>query len=97
MTSALLGLIFEFPIVLTFFVKIGIITPNFLKSKRRHSYFIMFVVTSLLPPTDGLSLIVMVIPLIIIFEITIMINSIIYRNQTHLSQENFKIQTHQNV
>lgn len=97
MTSALLGLIFEFPIVLTFLVKIRIITPSFLKSKRRHAYFTMFVITSLLPPTDGLSLIIMVVPLIIIFEITVVINSIIYRNQMYLSQENFKIQANQNV
>lgn len=74
LTSALLGLIFQFPIVLTFLIKIGFIAPKFLREKRRHAIAAMFIFTSLLPPTDGLSLIIMVLPLIALYEITIMAN-----------------------
>ncbi len=74
MTAALLGLIFEFPLVLTFLIRTKIIDQDFLKKKRRLAYALMFVVVSLLPPTDGLSLIIMVLPLIIIYELTILLN-----------------------
>jgi Sec-independent protein secretion pathway component TatC len=41
----------------------------------------MFILTSLLPPTDGLSLIVMVLPLIIIYEVTIWANFFLERKK----------------
>lgn len=73
-TSALLGLIFEFPIVMTFLIKIGFVTVDFLKRKRRYAIFVMLVLTSLLPPTDGISLLMMVLPLILMYEMTILYN-----------------------
>ena len=79
LTSVMLGLIFQFPVVLTFLTKIGLVTPKFLKEKRRHAVAAMFIVTALLPPTDGLSLIIMVVPLLAIYEITIVVNYILSR------------------
>lgn len=73
-TSALLGCFFEFPIVITLLVRGGVINADFLREKRRYAIFGMFVFTSLLPPTDGISLLVMVIPLIIMYEVTVLYN-----------------------
>ncbi len=81
LTSALLGVIFEYPMVLLFLVKVGLITPKFLREKRRHAVAAMFILTSLLPPTDGLSLVIMVLPLIVIYEITIIIGTRIARSR----------------
>jgi sec-independent protein translocase protein TatC len=81
LTSALLGLIFQYPIVLTFLVRVGMLSVRFLREKRRHAIAIMFILTSLLPPTDGLSLIVMVLPLMIIYEVTIWANSFLERKK----------------
>ncbi|MEN9621783.1 MAG: hypothetical protein RLZZ67_217 [Candidatus Parcubacteria bacterium] len=75
-TSAWLGLIFEFPIAITFLIKLGFMDVGFLKGKRRHAVFGMFLLTSLLPPTDGISLIMMVLPLVVMYEATIMYNRI---------------------
>jgi sec-independent protein translocase protein TatC len=74
-TSALLGLVFEFPIFLTLFIKLGMITPEILKNNRRIAYFITLCLTALLPPTDGLSLIAMTLPLVLLYEGTIFINN----------------------
>lgn len=74
-TSALLGLVFEFPLLLTLFIKLGAITPQTLKNKRRLAYFSIFCMTSLLPPTDGLSLLAMALPLMILYEVTILLNN----------------------
>lgn len=73
-TSSLLGLIFQFPIVITFLAKIGMLRSQSLRKKRRLAYFIIFVFVSLLPPTDGLSLILMALPMLAIYEITILVN-----------------------
>jgi sec-independent protein translocase protein TatC len=73
-TATWLGLIFEFPIIMTFLLKVGIIKISFLKKKRREAIFGMFLFTSLLPPTDGVSLLLMVAPLILLYEGTIAYN-----------------------
>jgi len=74
LTSSLLGILFIFPLVVTFLVRLGIMTADYLKSKRRHAIVIIFIIVSLLPPTDGLSLILMAAPLVLIFELTVLFN-----------------------
>lgn len=76
LTSTLLGLLFIFPLVITFLIRLGVISVDFIKSKRRHAIVIIFIIVSLLPPTDGLSLILMALPLILIFEVTVFFNRI---------------------
>ena len=74
-TSALLGLIFEIPLLLTLLIKLGIITPKTLKNQRRVAYFLIFAFVALLPPTDGLSLVAMALPLVLLYEGTILLNN----------------------
>ena len=74
MTSSLLGLLFIFPLFITIFIRLGFFTVDFLKSKRRHAVAIIFIIVSLLPPTDGVSLILMAAPLMLIFELTVLFN-----------------------
>jgi sec-independent protein translocase protein TatC len=74
LTSALLGILFIFPLVISFLIKLGIMTVDFLKAKRRHAVVIIFIIVSLLPPTDGLSLVLMSAPLVLIYEFTILFN-----------------------
>jgi sec-independent protein translocase protein TatC len=74
-TAALLGFVFEFPLLLTLFIKLKITTPQMLKSKRRVAYFCLFSITAMLPPTDILSLIAMALPLVLLYECTILLNS----------------------
>lgn len=73
-TSSLLGILFIFPLVMTFLIRLRIVSTIFLKSKRKHVIVAIFVLVSLLPPTDGLSLILMALPLMLIFELTILFN-----------------------
>jgi sec-independent protein translocase protein TatC len=74
-TSALLGFVFEFPLLLSLLIKLTIITPQTLKNNRRIAYFSLFALTSLLPPTDGISLVAMTVPLILLYEVTILLNN----------------------
>lgn len=74
-TAALLGFVFEFPLILTIFIKMGIIQTIVLKQKRRFAYFVILLLTSLLPPTDGISLLAMSLPLVLLYEATILLNN----------------------
>lgn len=73
-TAALLGIFFEFPVLLTFLIRVKVLPIEYLITKRRHAYVVIFVFVSLLPPTDGVSLIMTALPLVGIYELTIFIN-----------------------
>ncbi len=75
LTSSLLGVLFEFPIVMTYIIRLNIIDVNILRNKRRLAIFIIFIFVTLLPPTDGISLLAMAMPLVLLYEITIFVNS----------------------
>lgn len=75
LTSVLLGILFEFPLVLSFLIQKGMTTTDFLVQKRRHAYVVILVLVTLLPPTDGLSDIIIAAPLVLIYELTILFNS----------------------
>lgn len=82
-TSALLGILFEFPLVLTFLIRMGVVNVSFLATYRRHAYVAILIFVILLPPTDGLSDIIMMVPLVLIYELTILFNS---RKTRHVLQ-----------
>ena len=74
LTAALMGIIFQFPIVISILIKKNIISIKALKRKRKFIIVLAFIIAALLPPTDGLSLIIMGSFLILIFELTLFYN-----------------------
>lgn len=75
LTAALLGVVFELPLLLSLLIKLGVLKQRSLKQKRRIAYFAIFCLVSLLPPTDGVSLMAMSLPLIVLYEATILLNN----------------------
>lgn len=63
------GITFEFPLVLVFLAKIGVATPEFLTQKRRHAIVAIFVISALVTPPDVVSMLVMAVPLLILYEL----------------------------
>jgi sec-independent protein translocase protein TatC len=78
-TSALMGLAFEFPIVLTAIIKLGVIKYNQIAKQRIVAYSASLIFAALLPPTDLLSLLLLTMPLIILFESTLVFNKLLMR------------------
>lgn len=74
LTSALMGVGFQFPIFLLLFMRIGIIEPNQLNKYRRWIYLGSFVFALLLPPDSILADVILSLPLIILFEFTLILN-----------------------
>lgn len=80
-TATLLGVLFQFPIVVSYLIRMGLMDVTLLRSKRKIAVFIIFIFATLLPPTDGLSLIAMVLPLTLLYELTILANSRVRRSE----------------
>ena len=71
-TSSLMGLAFQFPIALIFLIRFKVISYKFISRKRVIAYILAIVFSSLMPPTDILSLILLTIPLVILYEIVLL-------------------------
>ncbi|MCG1010634.1 twin-arginine translocase subunit TatC [Salinicoccus sp. ID82-1] len=79
------GVIFQMPILVLFLTQLGLLTPAFLKQNRKYAYFILLVVAALVAPPDVMTHILLTIPMIILYEISIYISKIGYRR--HLKAE----------
>lgn len=80
-TTLPIAVLFEFPVVVAFLTSLRIITPLFLTKNRRYAYFILIVVAVVITPADFVSDIVMSIPLILIYEISVIISKYIYKKR----------------
>lgn len=74
MTGISLALIFELPIVLTGLLKLKLIKLSFLKKSRRYIYAVILIFVAFLPPNDIISLGLLSIPPLLLFEITLLLN-----------------------
>jgi len=77
--SAMLGagIVFELPMVSWFLSKLGIITPAFMRHYRRHAIVVIFILAAVLTPgTDPVSQVILAVPLVLLYEISIWISKI---------------------
>ncbi len=65
------GLVFELPLVLTFMAKLGIVSVDFLKKNRKYALLLFFAGAAILTPPDVITQILMALPLMILYEISI--------------------------
>jgi sec-independent protein translocase protein TatC len=71
------GLIFELPMISFFLTKLGILTPQFMKKYRKHSIVIIMIAAALLTPgTDPVSQIILAVPLVLLYELSIFISKL---------------------
>ena len=75
------GVLFELPVIIYFLSKIGIITPEFLKKYRKHSIVVILTIAAIITPPDVFSQILVALPLIALYEISISISRRIRRKQ----------------
>ncbi|MDI2586395.1 MULTISPECIES: twin-arginine translocase subunit TatC [unclassified Psychrobacillus] len=75
------GIVFELPVIILFLTKLGIITPDRLRKMRKVSYFILVVVGVSITPPDFISDFIIVVPLLLLFEISILVSSWSYKKQ----------------
>ena len=71
------SIIFQTPLLLIFMIKIGLLSRDYLKERRKYIVVGLFVVAALLSPPDPVSQILVVIPLYLLFEVSLFISKFI--------------------
>lgn len=75
------GLVFELPIIVFFLSSIGILTPQFMRKYRRHSFVVILIVSAIITPPDVFSQILVTMPLYLLYEISIIISVLVVRKK----------------
>lgn len=79
-----IGLLFEMPAVLMFLTKLGIINPHKLVKMRKVSYFFLIVISILITPPDFISDVLVIVPLLLLYELSITLSKIVFRKKQAL-------------
>ncbi len=83
------GIIFELPVVVMILSALGLVTPEFLKSKRRHAMVVITVLASFLTPGDLITLTIMLmVPLFFLYEFSILLSRMIWRRKRAREEAN---------
>jgi sec-independent protein translocase protein TatC len=78
-TTLASGLVFQLPIVVYFFTKLGIVTPTLLKTYRRHAIIGVLIISAIITPPDITSQILVSMPLLVLYEVSIYIARMVQR------------------
>jgi sec-independent protein translocase protein TatC len=68
------GLIFQLPVVVYFLSRAGLVTPDILKSYRKHALVGILVIAAVITPPDVTSQILVALPVLVLYEISIAIS-----------------------
>lgn len=75
------GVVFELPIIAFFLTKIGIVTPAFMRKYRKHAIVVIFILAAIITPPDVFSQTLVAIPLLLLYEISILISARVMRQK----------------
>ena len=75
------GLIFELPVIIYFLTKVGLVTPKILKKYRKFALVIVLILSAVITPPDITSQIIVAIPILILYQVSIYISKVTVRNQ----------------
>lgn len=83
----LFGLVFELPIVILLLTGVGIVTPRFLRSNRKYVILLIFIVAAFITPPDITTQIMVALPMIVLFEFSILLCRIIFHKREKRERE----------
>jgi sec-independent protein translocase protein TatC len=75
------GFLFEMPAVVMFLTRLGIVSPEKLVKGRKIAYFLLVAISVLITPPDLISDVLVIIPLFILYEISISLSKIVYKKR----------------
>lgn len=81
------GVLFELPVVAMFLTSLGIINPYVLQKIRKYAYFVLVVISVIISPPDFMSDILVTIPLLFLYEISINLSKIVYKRKLKKEKE----------
>ena len=81
-TTVGIGVLFQMPLIILFLSKIGIISPKFLRTYRRHALVVILIAAAIITPsTDPFSLTIVTIPLYGLYEASIFISAKVFKER----------------
>ncbi len=76
------GFVFELPMVIYFLSKLGIMSPSFMRTYRKHAMIINLIIAAVITPSpDVTSQMLVAIPLFLLYEISIYVSAMVERNK----------------
>lgn len=82
------GALFELPVVIMVLSALGLVTPEFLRSKRRHAIVAIAILASVITPGDAVTLtMMMMLPLVFLYELGIVLSVMIWRGKRQDEEE----------
>ncbi len=75
------GIVFELPVVSLLLTKLGILTPKILRKYRRYAIVVIFILAAILTPPDPTTQLLLAIPLVLLYEVTIWISYFFYKKK----------------
>mgnify|MGYP000247302371 CR=1 FL=1 len=82
------GVVFELPIVVYFLSRVGILTPEIMRTYRKHSIVVILVLAAIITPPDIISQIIVAIPILILYELSIYISKVVIKRELKKSKQN---------
>jgi sec-independent protein translocase protein TatC len=84
------GVIFELPVLIFFLTRIGLVTPDFLKKYRRHALVVVLAISAIITPPDIFSQILVTFPLMLLYELGIIISRKILKSEKRKLENELK-------
>ena len=75
------GVVFEMPILVYFLTKIGVVTPDFLRTYRRHAVVVVLILSAIITPPDVSSQVLIFFPLMGLYEVSIWVSAFVLKRQ----------------
>ncbi|UII78930.1 twin-arginine translocase subunit TatC [Flagellimonas sp. CMM7] len=84
------GIMFELPIIIYFLTKVGLVTPEILKKYRKIALVVVLILSAVITPPDVASQIVVSVPVLILYQISIYISKVVLRKEAKKEARNAK-------
>jgi sec-independent protein translocase protein TatC len=85
-TAIVFALCFQMPVVISFLGLIGVVSQRFLKEKRRYAILILAVLSAVAAPPDALSMVLLMVPMCLLYEISIIVVGFFERRKAQEAQ-----------
>lgn len=90
------GLCFELPVLLTLLAKVGLVTSDGLRRKRRYAIVLVFIVAAVVTPPDVISQISLAVPLLGLYEISIWLARLVEKKREKAAMAEEEAESGQN-